>query len=616
MKKQKKLIIILSLSFVLMLLLYFFVVVPIENKEEPKEPPLSVDEGEGLYYNIRLLYEKIERDDIKSISIHNENGDYSFVRSNPSKRTSDFIIKEGESVYLLPEYDYEKISEIVVSVGTTYVREKIISSDVTEEIFAEYGLSLEEDPDYFEVETYDGETYKVYVGEKTITDGGYYLRREGVASVYVSQSPTVGNAVQAKPEYYVKPVLTRVFTTHGHYYTKDFTVWRKITDEEETVHRDDTVQFEYYEVKENGEKGELLLGSLDLRDAQVAVKNAFEGKKLGDSGFTFIQKFDASYEDEAFAGRSVEFCVSELFGIDRLEICLNYLNTNERSLFQAGDIYAITDPREKRSYVPNTDMYMTVLEDLEALEGIEVVDFGLTSEKMEEHGLGEFKIYYATPKSVKSVANSNDVEISDYIMNMLYISEKQEDGSYYVGSLLFDIIARVDGEALDYLYEPFSSWVANKPFSINIGDVAEVKFDFRYADAAETHTFALSHTVSQGKTLLNGVRHIESANSVNVSAFRQLFMDMLTIYYSGDYTGERDASEIVSKKENSVLTLTVTLKNSEKRTVEFCPYSERQTLVGIDGGAYFYISSAEVEKMYNDIKLILDGKIPDYEKNY
>ena len=39
-------------------------------------------------------------------------------------------------------------------------------------------------------------------------------------------------------------------------------------------------------------------------------------------------------------------------------------------------------------------------------------------------------------------------------------------------------------------------------------------------------------------------------------------------------------------------------------------------LVGIDGGAYFYVSTSEAEKMYNDIKLILDGKMPDYEKFY
>ena len=235
---------------------------------------------------------------------------------------------------------------------------------------------------------------------------------------------------------------------------------------------------------------------------------------------------------------------------------------------------------------------------------------------MAEYGLGEFKIYYETPEGIKSAANENDVSISNYILNMLYVSEKQEDGSYYAGSLLYDIIAKIDGEAFDYLYAPFSEWVADRPFSISINDVAELMFDFGYADADETHTFKLSHTVSGKKTVLSKVLHSESSKTVNVSAFRQLFMDLLTLYYSGDYTGERDASEIVSKKENSILTLTVTLKNSEKMTVDFCPYSERQMLVGIDGGAYFYISVSECEKMYNDIHRILNGKTPDHEKNY
>ena len=616
MKKQKKLILILALAFALMLILYFAVVLPIVNKEEPKQPPLSVDEGEGLYHNIRLLYDKIEREDIKTIEVHNPDGDYAFVRSDPKKRSSDFVIQQGEKVYILPEYDYEKISEIVVAVGTAYVREKIINGSVTEEVFAEYGLSLEENPAYFRVETFDGDSFKVYIGEKTITDGGYYLRREGVDSVYVSQSTTVGSAILAKPQYYIKPVLTQIFTTYGHYYTKDFTFWRKITNTEETVHRDDTVQFEYYEIKENGEHGELKAGSFDLRDAQVAIKSAFEGKKIGDGDFTFVYKYAANHENKELAGKSVEYCVTSLSGIDRLEICLNYLNSWERSLFRAGDIYAITDPRDKRSYTPNTSMYMTVLEGIEALEGIEVVEFGLTSEKIAEYGLGAFKIYYETPESAKSTESGNDVIISNYIMNMLYVSEKQEDGSFYAGSLLYDIIARVDGEVFDYLYAPFSEWVADRPFSISINDVSEMKFDFGYADADETHTFKLSHAASGTKTVLNRVVHEESSKQVNVSAFRMLFMDLLNIYYTGDYTGETDASEIVSKKANSVLSLTVTLKNSEKMTVDLCPYSERQMLVGIDGGAYFYIPVSKGEKLYNDIKLILDGKMPDYEKNY
>jgi hypothetical protein len=69
-------------------------------------------------------------------------------------------------------------------------------------------------------------------------------------------------------------------------------------------------------------------------------------------------------------------------------------------------------------------------------------------------------------------------------------------------------------------------------------------------------------------------------------------------------------------KENCILELTLTLKDGEARKIDFYPYSERKVLVSVDGGAYFYISAPEVEKFYNDIKLILAGKKPDYEKIY
>ncbi len=616
MKKQKKLTLILALAFALLLLLYFCVVMPLVNKEEPPPPPLDVDEGEGLYHNIRLLYENIDRVDIESITLHNDTADYSFIRKDPEKKNSDFIIKEGENIYYLPEYDYEKISEIVVAAGTTYVREKIINGEVSEEVFAEYGLSLAENPAYFVLKTFDGRTEKVYIGEKTITDGGYYLRREGVDAVYVSQSVNIGDAVLRAPQYYVKPLLTAIFTTYGNYYTKDFTVWSKKTDENERVHRDDTVQFVYYELKEDGSTSEKMEGSADLRDMQVAIKDAFEGKRIGDGDFTFVRKYVDNYEDKNLAGRSVTYYVEKIIGIDRLEICLNYINTAERSLFSAGDIYAITDPRDKRSYTPNTDMYMTILDGIAAMEGAETVAIGVSAEKIAEYGLGAYKIYYETPQTIKTVANSNDVITSNHMTNMLYVSERQEDGTYFVGSLLFDIIAKVDAETLDYLSWPFSKWVSNKPFSININDIALTQFRFSYADANETHSFYPITNMLGEKNGIDRVLHEESGKNVSVNNYRQLFMVLLTTYFSGDYDGEREATEIISDKEGCILTLEIELKNGEGREWKFYPYTERKVLVSVDGGAYFYINSSEVEKLYNDIQLLLDGKALDYEKKY
>ena len=616
MRKQKKLALILALSFVLLLLLYFFVVTPLVNKEEPPTPPPTVDEGEGLYHNIRLLYEKVDRVDIKEIVIHSEEEDFSFVRYDEKDKYSDFVIKEGEEIYLLPEYEQQKISEIVVAVGTTYVREKIIKGEITEEVYAEYGLSYDDNPAYFILKTKNGEEYKVYVGEKTVNDEGYYLRREGADAVYVSQTTNAGKAVENPPEYYVKPILSREFTNYGYYYTKDFTLWTKITDENERVHRDDTVQFSYCELKENGERGETLEGSADLREMQVAIKDACEGKRIGDGGFTFKRKYPDNYENKDLAGRTVEYYVEKLLGFDRLEICLNYLNMDERSLFSAGEVYEITDPRDKRAYTPNSAVYMEILENIGVLEGVEVVEFGLTAEKIAKYGLGAYKVYYESPETIKGIDGKNDVIASDFLANAFYISEKNEDGSYYVGSMLYDIIAKVDGEKMDFVSYPFSKWVTNKPFSASINDILSTEFKFNYADAKESHTFILSHSGEGEKLTLSKVFHKESSTSVAVNNYRQLYMNMLTVYYSGDYDGKIPTETLTADEKNCILTLTLTLKDGETRKIKFYPYTERKVLVSVDGGAYFYISAPEVEKFYRDISLILDGKKPDYEKIY
>lgn len=616
MRKQKKLIIALLIAAAVLLALYFAVVLPLVNREDPKTPSLTVDEGEDVLYNTRLVYENLKREDIKSIKIKNQKSDFSLVRAEPENKKSGFVISMDGQNYGLCDYDDEKISELIVSVGTVYAREKLFDGEISEETYAEYGLRAEDNPATLEVTSFAGATYTLYVGSATVTDGSYYLRLEGRDAVYVSQSAMIGNCAYSTPEQYVKPTLTSTFTTYGYYYTQDFTVWRKSEETGDVVMSDDSVTITYYTIMD-GVKGDTLQKSFDLSsdsDEKLALKLALRGRKVGDTDFEFELSYDEGYKDKALAGKTVTYHVLSVDAVNHMEVRLDFLNASERPMFNSTDVYAITAPRERAGYIPNSSAYMTILESFAELTGRETVAVGLNNEIKEKYGLDKYVVYYESPLSIKTTASSDDVTIAGTIPNWLYISERQQDGTYYVASLLFDIVAKVDASALDFVEWSFSRWVSNAMMAVNIHHIESICFDFNYADAKGRYNFELSTTTKNGNT---SVSRVELNGKVtNINNFKNLYVAVLNNYYVGDYSGDEPIQDIISSPDRSVLTMTVVLRDGDSHTFDFYPYSPRRVLVSLDGGAYFYIPSSKVEKMYRDVQSVANGETPDYDKVY
>ena len=121
MKKQKRIIIAFLIAIAVLTVLYFAVVVPLVNREEPKEPGISVDEGEDVLYNTRLVYEKLDREEIVSIKIKNEDAEFTLIRDDPTNNKSGFLIEIDGLAYARCDYDDEQISALIVSAGTVTV---------------------------------------------------------------------------------------------------------------------------------------------------------------------------------------------------------------------------------------------------------------------------------------------------------------------------------------------------------------------------------------------------------------------------------------------------------------------------------------------------------------
>ena len=642
LKKHQRLPLVIGIVAAVLIVLYFAVVRPLSTPPEETVPLVTTGPGEGSYLNKGTIFPHVPRENMRSITVHNAEGTFSFARlagegETPTAVNKFVILQEksgGTVAYPHIPYDEERFSELVVATGTFYFLRNLGEEPELEgktPVWSDYGLAPEDDPAWFELETLDGKRYKVYVGDRAVTDNGYYARLEGRDTVYVSNSTLVGETALTTLPSFVNRTLTSTLVNNAFYYNKDVTLW-KTAPEGYRLTADDVVHYRY-RTTVDGITSDVEIGSTDLRTARQEVVDAFLGKRLGGAPFTFTVSYplDASYgEDmteaereqlEALRGKTVEYSIEEILRLEQLYIEVNYLNAVDRSEFHSGVAYQITGPLDKTGYLPNSNHIMGVLEGFAELVGTEAVAVGLDTETIEKYGLNAYCYYYETPLDIKSMGGgAGNVSVTKYLPNYLYISAKQADGTYYVGSVLTDIVAKVDGAVLAFLENPDAWWLENAMYKVNIGNVAEMRFDFNYSDVKTDYLFAITSKPAKDQfRTVTGVTYLNENRALSVDAFTDLYLHLAGIYYEGEYDGALPKEEVTAG--DYVLALTLLMNDGEEYTYRFYPYSERHVLVSIEGdegkeGAFFYILASSVEKIYNDIGLVLKGEAPDPGKRY
>lgn len=636
--KHRLLPLLLAGSALLLLILYFAVVRPLTAAPEATTPAVTTGEGEGSYLGYATLYPQIPRANMISLTVHNKQGTYRFGRvakeGEEIKNTDAFVIfkeKDGEFVgYPGIEYDEERLSSLIVATGTFYyLRDLGRAPELADGTldFAEYGLSEADDPAWFEIAVFGGETIRVYVGDPAVTDNGYYVRVAGRDTVYVSNSNLVGDTALSRLASFVDPMLTGTLVQNGYYYNNNFRLY-KPSREGATVGREDTVYFLLRE-EIDGVIGEAELASVDLATARNEIVSAFcdTPRTTASAPFSYTLTFAADDEgvSEELRGKTVTYHVDSIEWIQSLYIALDFLNSSDRSLFNKGAAYKITAPETKLAYTPSSNHYMGILEAFGLFEGTETVEIGLDETVMDEYGLHAYYITYETPLSLKT-DNKGDIifEDSAYMPVDLYISEKRQEENggyyYYVGSVMTNTVARVEAEALAFLEHPDSWWLNNTMYNVNINDVSKMEFAFGYTDDVSRHSFLLTATADKkGEYGVSSVTYENDGRAVSLSGFRDFYTHLVTIYYTEEYDGDVPTDEVLAGK--SVLTLRVTLTDGEVHVYRFYPYSARHVLVSVakEGGtegAFFYVLSPEVEKIHSDLMKLLRGEAIDPDREY
>ncbi len=333
MKRQGILIIVIASLFAVMCVAYFAFIKPMTTPEETPEQPPETEEGEELGISNRFfMFGSIERGDIDNITVENKYGSYAF--ENDGK--GNFHIRGYDSI----PYDKELFATLVNISSYTLSKTKV-GSNLSAEKIAEYGL--DEPQASWTVTAKGGDSFKVFVGDRLLTGGGYYCMLEGRKSVYVLGTD-VEKTVLVPVEGYVTPVLCAGISQDDYYLTEDFTMYKdgeqlfslRVVDKAEQINKEALAEVmmdyptDYY--PNSSLYYELIYSYMDLKgDACVKLgATAEDFKKVGldepahvitfkYNGVDFEIKFSALTEDGVYYATSnlypniISTCLAEKF---------------------------------------------------------------------------------------------------------------------------------------------------------------------------------------------------------------------------------------------------------------------------------------------------------------
>lgn len=264
-------------------------------------------------------------------------------------------------------------------------------------------------------------------------------------------------------------------------------------------------------------------------------------------------------------------------------VSCGYLDEAERVKTASNSIYEMYEPA---GYVPSNTNYNNLLKTFVAFQGVEVMEFGPFGEVMNSMELGKFNL---------SVPKYEIYYRYKGVDNYVYVSERNEDGSYYAYSLLFNIIARVDAETLKWLEWDFIDFVDKPLFQKNIVDIASIRIEGNGVDETFNITGSEASTIgvipeSTGKPF----------DAAGVESFKNLYLKLLGLTIE-NYTESSSTDEWVMR-------LTVTTDQGYEYVYDFYNYSTRRCYFTIDGEGEFYCLRDKVEKILSDTVAIMNGE--------
>ena len=323
-------------------------------------------------------------------------------------------------------------------------------------------------------------------------------------SVVLAVDYSAQNSVSMKIRYVIDEILS-IYDDQG----KETD---KVTETSQVLYR--------YALVINGQKQGYETGFVDFaakveegeeNEITEKIKSALLGKEISKNLSITI------YENTVYCEFVQDFMTysvasAEYFVTGTLVSAFRYLNRSDRDPFYGESIYENTMNNEYSLYAINSSTCEAVAKMLggigdttgasAGLVGFETVAVGITPEIKELYGLYAYTIYFELPRGIIVKDSGDDNTVDDYSQYSklgftLYISEELYDpqsASYirYVGSDLYDIVAKVSADKLVFLKPErtfVDFWARRTLMMFNIKYLDEMKVEFMMEDLKGSYTF-------------------------------------------------------------------------------------------------------------------------------
>lgn len=281
------------------------------------------------------------------------------------------------------------------------------------------------------------------------------------------------------------------------------------------IDEDCVVTYNYKYLVDGNEIGEEGISTVDLSSItdgeNLKIKNALIGLPVSEG----IDK--CVLTEQIYCQPFMDFLTYRIRSIrgfvDReAVVSFEYVNASKRDPFYGESIYKNTLENENKYYALDALACQTVTFLLggigtssssqvsAGLLGSETVAVGLTPQNMDKYGLYDgHTVYFELPRGISRIGGSASNEVDDYtyldtLGCYLYISPLQSDGTRYIGSSLYGIIAKIEGEQFNYLEKSFEEyWSRGNLVMVDYTIIDKVTLDLNMTDVFGKYEFDFDH---------------------------------------------------------------------------------------------------------------------------
>lgn len=592
------------------------------------------------------------------------------------REQTTFILTQEERAYTWLTVNAERLSTLTAAAGAVYIYNTVITTNpdnadalevVDAATYAEklalYGLA-DEDTAWIRLNAADGKTYKILIGDLDATGRGYYVALEGGDVIGTTNTLNLGQMAESTAASFLDcRILTTLDNKYAYAYSPQFSLYDTVRlyagtqgAADVTLRAGDCIGITYTMEVEGRVGGEMHMYNLPLDAEKSGMPQGFIdlflGRGLGDCDLSYEMTFTEEDKDfPSLAGKTVRFRISSV----------DYLAAPETERFTIShigwenvgdgadpthplDIYKFVSPSSLTRFLPDSSAAMTALENLAQLEGTvvklglirsyvtdsegTVVGWQLNEETMEQYGLWARRIEVRIPYYEGKDPSENDPVYS--LRNVLYVSQVMVDSDgtrfYYIGSGLYDLVARVSEEQLAFVEDSVFSWTNHSVVRVKLDDVQKMTFTWNYGPGL-SGTYVLEFervTVTEGtKKKTETTVHVTASDGKKstfiYNDFTNFFNRFLYMEYQGELTEDLTETEkqaLLADADRRALALTFELTGGQRVEMTFSPYSLNRCCAALDGEATFYVYGKDLRTVAENFLRLLAGEPVDKQGWY